>query len=373
MRIAIISTRGIPNNYGGFEQFAEYISVGLVKKGHQVTVYSPSYHQYKEASYNGVNIKHIYSPEPWMGGAIGSFFYDYLSLKDALLKEPFDIIYDCGYSSIIPAYIRFAVSTLKKPVIVTNMDGLEYKRTKFNHLVRSFILWEERQAAKLSHAMIADNVGIMDYLEDKYKKKSEFIPYGANIPITFNSPCLKQYLINPNKYYLLIARMEPENNIEMIIKGYLESSNSKPLVIVGNTNTKYGERIKNKYNNIEQIRFLGGIYNTEILDSLRHYSKIYFHGHSVGGTNPSLLEAMAAQCLIAAHENSFNRTTLSNNALFFSSSAELAEIINLDNSKLCEYKQEFVPKNLHSIRNTYNWQNIVDQHEIFFKSLLERT
>lgn len=99
MRIAFISTRGIPNDYGGFEQFAEYISVGLANRGHEVTVYSPHFHPYKENSYKGVRIKHIYSPETWMGSSVGSFFYDFASLRDALKRERFDIIYEAGYTS----------------------------------------------------------------------------------------------------------------------------------------------------------------------------------------------------------------------------------------------------------------------------------
>jgi len=372
MKIAIISTRGIPNNYGGFEQFAEFISVGLVRKGHQVTVYSPSYHQYKEGSFRGVRIKHIYSPEPWMGGAIGSFFYDFLSLKDALKNKTFDIIYDCGYTSIIPAYILLAISKIKKPIIITNMDGLEYKRTKFNRLVQSFIFWEEKQAVKLSHAMIADNMGIKEYIKFKYKRDSEFIPYGANVPNNFTHTCLELFGIKPDKYYLLIARMEPENNIEMIIAGYEQFFDDKPLVIVGNTNTKFGKKMKRKYSKLKQIRFVGGIYNVETLNALRHYSSVYFHGHSVGGTNPSLLEAMAAKCLIAAHDNGFNRSTLCDNALFFSNATDVTNIIRLSVSELGEYKQKFVPPNLHNINTIYTWDNIVDKHEMFFKNIMQR-
>ena len=112
MRIAFISTRGIPNDYGGFEQFAEYISVGLANRGHEVTVYSPHFHPYKENSYKGVRIKHIYSPETWMGSSVGSFFYDFASLRDALKRERFDIIYEAGYTSIVPAYIWFNVNPI---------------------------------------------------------------------------------------------------------------------------------------------------------------------------------------------------------------------------------------------------------------------
>lgn len=115
MKIAFISTRGIPNNYGGFEQFAEYISVGLAKRGHEVTVYSPHFHPYKEKTYKGVRIKHIYSPETWMGSSLGSFFYDFASLRDALKRDNFDIIYEAGYTSIVPAYIWFDVKNINIP------------------------------------------------------------------------------------------------------------------------------------------------------------------------------------------------------------------------------------------------------------------
>jgi hypothetical protein len=118
MKIAFVSTRGVPNNYGGFEQFAEYISVGLVERGHEVVVYSPHFHPYKEPTYKGVRLKHLYSPEEWMGGSVGSFFYDFVSFKDALKNEKFDIIYVAGLTSIIPAYIWYNIKRLKSPVVV---------------------------------------------------------------------------------------------------------------------------------------------------------------------------------------------------------------------------------------------------------------
>lgn len=232
MKIAFVSTRGIPNNYGGFEQFAEYISVGLVERGHEVTVYSPHYHPYRGNEYKGVRIKHIYSPEQWMGGSIGSFFYDYSCLKDALRREDFDIIYEAGYTSIVPAYIRFNVKAIKKPVFTTNMDGLEYKRTKFNPLVRKFVFWEEKMAVKHSHYLIADNMGIHDYYQEKYGKESTFLAYGADIHDDWDESLLQEYGLRANQYYLVVARLEPENNLVMAIEGYLKSNENgkRPLV-----------------------------------------------------------------------------------------------------------------------------------------------
>ena len=291
MKIAFISTRGIPNNYGGFEQFAEYISVGLAKRGHEVTVYSPHFHPYKEDNYKGVRIKHIYSPETWMGSSVGSFFYDFASLKDALKKGDFDIIYEAGYTSIIPAYIWFNVKKRKRPIFTTNMDGLENKRSKFSPMVRRFLDWEEKMAVKYSHYLIADNMGIHDYYKEKYGKESKFLAYGADIHDNFNTEYLKEFGLKPEEYYILIARLEPENNITMAIEGYLHSRENgrRPLIIVGKTNTPHGKELVEKYGKEKNVRFVGGIYDFKKLDSVRHFSLAYFHGHSVGGTNPSLL------------------------------------------------------------------------------------
>ncbi len=370
MKIAFVSTRGIPNNYGGFEQFAEYISVGLVARGHDVTVYSPHFHPYKESSYKGVKIKHIYSPEKWMGSSVGSFFYDFSSLRDALKNENFDIIYEAGYTSIIPAYIWFNIKNRKNPIVVTNMDGLEYKRSKFNPLVQKFIFWEEKMAVKHSHYLIADNMGIHDYYKEKYRRDSKFLAYGADIHTDFNVDTLSEYDVTADNYYILIARLEPENNIEMAIQGYLKSNENgkKPLLIIGNTTTPHGKYLSGKYGHIDSVRFLGGIYNFKVLDDLRHFSSAYFHGHSVGGTNPSLLEAMAAGCFILANDNIFNRSVLKNNAIYYNSPDEVTRILN--DEKCFSDKEALIANNIQRISTDYSWERLVDQHEEYFKELL---
>lgn len=374
MKIAFVSVRGIPNNYGGFEQFAEYISVGLVKRGHEVTVYSPSYHPYKDDEYKGVKIKHIYSPETWMGGSIGSFFYDFMSLKDALKRENFDIIYEAGYTSIIPAFIWFDVKNVTKSIVVTNMDGLEYKRTKFNKWVRKFVFWEERMAVKHSHYLIADNMGIHDYYKEKYGKDSKFLAYGADIHDDYNVEHLKEYGLKPEEYYILVARLEPENNIVMAIEGYLHSKENgkRPLIVVGKTNTPHGKELVAKYGKEKGVKFVGGIYDFNKLNSIRHFSKAYFHGHSVGGTNPSLLEAMASECFILAHDNIFNRAVLKDNSLYYPNAEKVTEMLN-DIENICTlHKKNFTDGNVEEIKNEYSWEHLVDQHEEYFKWLLEQ-
>ena len=374
MKIAFISTRGIPNNYGGFEQFAEYISVGLAQRGHEVVVYSPKFHPYQEDTYKGVRLKHIYSPETWMGSSVGSFFYDFASLCDALKKEDFDIIYEAGYTSIIPAYIWFNVRKRKRPIFTTNMDGLENKRSKFSPMVRRFLDWEEKMAVKYSHYLIADNMGIHDYYKEKYDKESKFLAYGADIHDVFYADYLKEFGVQPEEYYILIARLEPENNIVMAIEGYLHSKENgrRPLIVVGKTNTPHGKELVEKYGNEKNVRFVGGIYDFKKLDSVRHFSKAYFHGHSVGGTNPSLLEAMAAGCFIFAHDNIFNRAVLEENAFYYPSADKVAEYLNRIDTMAEESKIQYTANNIEVIRNEYSWEHLVDEHEKYFQWLLEQ-
>ena len=374
MKIAFISTRGIPNNYGGFEQFAEYISVGLVRRGHEVVVYSPHFHPYREPDYKGVRIKHIYSPEKWMGSSVGSFFYDFLSLRDALKKEKFDIIYEAGYTSIVPAYIWFNVKRIKYPLFTTNMDGLEYKRTKFNKWVQNFVFWEERMAVKHSHYLIADNMGIHDYYKEKYGKESKFLAYGADVHEDYDVDVLKEYGLEAGGYFIVVARLEPENNLFMAIEGYLASNQygKRPLVVVGKTNTPYGEHLVERYGRDRNIRFVGGIYDFRKLNSIRHYSYAYFHGHSVGGTNPSLLEAMASGCFILAHDNIFNRAVLGENALYYGSTDAATEMLDGIDQAVSIHKKEYTERNLEVIRRDYSWEKLVDEHEEYFKWMLSQ-
>jgi len=374
MKIAFISTRGIPNNYGGFEQFAEHISVGLAQRGHEVTVYSPHYHPYQEKEYKGVRIKHIYSPESWMGSSLGSFFYDYACLKDALRNEHFDIIYEAGYTTIIPAYIRFNVKAIKSPIFVTNMDGLEYKRAKFNKLVQKFVYWEEQMAVKYSQFLVADNMGIHDYYKEHFGRESKFLAYGANIYDNYSEEFLKEYGLERNQYLLIVARLEPENNLSMAIEGYIASEiyGKIPLVIVGKTNTPYGKYLVNTYSSYEHIRFTSGIYNFDKLNSLRYFSYAYFHGHSVGGTNPSLLEAMASECFILSHDNIFNKTVLGDNAIYYSDKDEVINLLNKLEILIRERKQLYTTNNLEVIRTQYSWEKLVEEHEEYFMSLFSK-
>lgn len=364
MKIAILGTRGIPNQYGGFEQFAQYLSLGLVKLHHQVTVYSPHYHTYKKDNYQGVNIIFKYCPEKQLG-PFAHFIYDFLCLQDALKKD-FDIIYEAGYTS---SAVFYYLLPIKKSILISNMDGLEWKRSKWNALIKLQIKLFERFAIHKSAYLIADNKGIQRYLYNKYKKSSEFISYGANLINTkdLDEKVLEYYQLDKFNYYLIIARIEPENNIDMVLEGYIKSNMKKiTFLVIGNCGTKYGKYLTQKYKKHSTIKFLTAIYNMQHLDTLRYFSKLYFHGHSVGGTNPSLLEAMASQALIAAHDNCFNKSILHKNAFFFKNQEQVMKI--LENTQHEDF-QHFIQENANNITEKYSWQHIVQQYSIFFKAI----
>ncbi len=362
MKIAILGTRGIPNNYGGFEQCAEKLSERWVRKGHSVTVYSPDEHNYKESEWNRVRIKHIFSKESKLG-IFGTFFYDYLCLKDAV-KMDYDIILNLGY---VPSALFFGLKRKTKAKFVTNMDGLEWKRDKWNSFLKRFIKFCEKRALKFSDALVFDNEGIRDYYSKHFNVDGRVIEYGAEV---FDNPdlsVLKKYKVEKYNYFLAIARFEPENNLKTIIDGYLKSKAQEPLLLVGNPNTKFGRFLLKDYGQYPSIRFLGAIYNQDELNTLRMFAKLYFHGHSVGGTNPSLLEAMACGSYIVAHDNVFNRSVLGDNGIYFASCEDLEGIIKSFNE---DKRQEFSERNRKKIAEFYNWDLIGEKYIDIFKQVL---
>ena len=362
MKIAILGTRGIPNHYGGFEQFAEYLSVGLVKRGHDVTVYNSHSHPYQENEYEGVKIKHIYDPENKVGTA-GQFIYDMLCILDTKKKD-YDIILQLGYTS---SAVFFDLHP-KNSIVVTNMDGLEWKRTKYSAKVQKFLQWAESLAAKKSDYMISDSIGIQNYIKNKYAKDTVYIPYGSYVVENYDENVCNEYNVEIYKYDMLIARLEPENSIEVILNGVAKSTVKRKFLVIGKHDTKYGEYLKEKFKGETNIIFVGGVYNQAKLDDLRCFSNIYFHGHTVGGTNPSLLEAMGSKALICANNNEFNSAILGDDALYFNTSDEVAKVIESAKKSDCT---NFIDNNIDKIKNIYEWETIIDEYELFFKNCLE--
>ena len=355
MKVAILGTRGIPNHYGGFEQFAEYLSSGLVELGHEVYVYNSHTHPYQLKLWKGVNIIHKYDPENKIG-TVGQFIYDFNCIRDCRHRN-FDIILQLGYtsSSIWGRWLP------KQAIIITNMDGLEWKRTKYSKPVQRFLKYAEKLGIKYSDFLVADSIGIKRYLKDKYQVQARYIPYGATI---FRHPSMnfiKPYASEPYSYDMLIARLEPENSLDIILEGVSASSTSRIFLVIGNYLSAYGTYLKNKYEG-EKIKFIGTIYDMDILNNLRYYSNLYLHGHTVGGTNPSLLEAMASYALVVAHHNEFNSSILDNDAFYFTDCKQVQLILETvkKNTPKAQLK---INSNIEKVNKLYTWEKIIKDYE----------
>ena len=365
MKIGILGTRGIPNNYGGFEQFAEFFATFLVDKGHEVYVYSSHDHSYQEKTYKGVNIIHCKDPEHKIG-TVGQFIYDLNCIRDSR-KRKFDILLQLGYTSSTVWHRLMP----RKTIVITNMDGLEWKRSKYSKPVQKFLKYAEKLGVKGSDYLVADSKGIQSYLKKTYRADSRFIAYGANVFDDPQESKLDAYSLEPGKYNMLIARMEPENNIETILDGVAMSDSSDLMLVVGKYEaTEFGKRMKEKFESYSNIRFLGGIYDLDMLNNLRHYSKLYFHGHSVGGTNPSLLEAMASSTLIIANDNEFNKAILEEDAFYFKNPRDVCDHLNTISSK--QAFQNKIDNNLSKIENLYSWERINQAYLDFFEEVYEQ-
>lgn len=360
MKIGIIGTRGIPNQYGGFEQFAEHFSTRMCEKGHDVYVYTSHNHPHKSSFYKNVRLIKCFDPERYLG-TIGQFIYDFNCIKDSR-KHNFDIILQLGYtSSTIWSWLY-----PKSAALVTNMDGLEWSRAKYNKLTQRFLRYAEKWGVKYSQYLIADSKGIQEYLQKKYEVHAELVPYGAGLydDIDTDTGILEQYGIAPQGYDLVIARFEPENNVEMVLKAYAQLEKYK-LVLIGNyMRSAFGRRLYAEYGNCTNIKFLGSIFDTAQLNVLRFYSRIYVHGHTVGGTNPSLLEAMGCNTLICAHNNLFNKYVLEDDAFYFRNQDELMAVVTaaINATETDKWKGN----NKKKVVEKYNWDIITQTFETFF-------
>ncbi len=365
LKIGIIGCRGIPNNYGGFEQFAEYLSVGLAGNGHDVTVYNSHKHPFREHIWQGVHIIKRYDPE-YLIGTAGQFMYDFNCIIHARTQK-FDLILILGYTSSAVWYPFFP----KDCLVFMNMDGLEWKRTKYSRLVQQFLLYAEKLAVKHADQCIADSIAIKEYLDTKYGINAHFISYGAEIHAAPDVSLISSFGVMSQEYLLLIARMEPENNIESILEGFRISGTPRILLVIGNTQNKFGSKMVAKYASVVNIHFVGSVYEMATLNALRYHCFLYFHGHSVGGTNPSLLEAMASEALICAHHNQFNQSILGTDAFYFKDHVQVSKVIHDANDS--KERMSWILNNKEKIKKNHSWETIISSYENKFVETLTKT
>jgi glycosyltransferase involved in cell wall biosynthesis len=353
MRLAILGTRGIPARYGGFETFAEQLAVRLVERGHEVTVFCEAA-QGGEETYKGVTLRHLKTRNL---GPLTTLFFDAESLWQA--RSRFDVVYMLGYGSSMFCWLPRFWNT---PVWI-NMDGLEWKRAKWSPIARWYLHSAEAIATRIPDRIITDASAIKANLESRYLRlpTCDVIPYGCEIISNACAEELKSFGLIPGAYYLVVCRFEPENHVREIAEGFLGSSTNARLVLVGDHNGKstYARSLLGYQS--DRILFTGPIYDAPKVQALRFYCRAYLHGHSVGGTNPSLLEAMGCGNVVIAHDNPFNREVLGDSALFFSTSKMVSarvEAVDSDQAELSTMRCGAMNR----AREFYSWESITNQY-----------
>lgn len=361
IRIAILGSRGIPARYGGFETITQELSTDLAKKGFDVYVSceAKNFKKRPYAVYKGVKL--VYFPIINSIRTISEVIYDALSAIWAAFKA--DVIYMLGYASII----ALIVPKLLGKVVAVNVDGLEWKRRKFNRVVKFLLKCFEKLTVKIADYIIVDSYSIGSYYKKNYGISSIYIPNGIREVKPYSWEIIKKYGLERNGYYLVVARLEPENNIDLIIKGFKISNSNKKLVIISNLKrTKYCKKLL-KLSRDKRILFLGAIYDRRLLMTLRRNCYAYIHGHEVGGTNPSLVEALSCGNAVLALNVAFNKEVAGRAALYFKKDPT-------DLKKRIEYLEKNVSK-LNAMREMayeiykkrYTVKNMVETFESFIR------
>jgi len=317
--IAIVGVRGIPNNYGGFETLAEYLAAYL-SVDIKVTVYCSSVDMPdKLKQYKGASLQYI----PVSSHGFWGIIYDSLALWDAVKKNDKVLLLGFGCGFMVPL-----LGSAKKKLIV-NIGGLDWKREKWGRLAKKVIKQAEIFLMKNCDRIIADNKGIQEYIQEVYKRDSDLIFYGGDqaVKVAITEKWSTKYSFLQGKYGFSVARIQPDNNIEMILKA-MAAQNTLPFVFVGNwNNSAFGQKMKLEYGQLAHLQLLDAIYDREELDVLRSNCTLYIHGHSAGGTNPSLVEAMYLGLPVLAFNSIYNRYTTEDKAVFFSNENELENLI----------------------------------------------
>lgn len=310
--IRILGTRGIPANHGGFETFAERLSLHLVESGWNVSVYCQldNGQRIKIDHWNGVERIHI---PVRRSGALGTIEFDLKSTLHTLRHN--NLVLTLGYNTAIFCLLY----RLKGITNLINMDGIEWRRSKWRKYEQAWLYLNERLGCWLGNHLIADHPEIKLHLTTRVPaEKITMIPYGADKVTEANNNLLLRFGLEPRRYALVIARPEPENSILEIVRAYSSKPRGYSLVVLGAyqpSDNSYHRKVMDAAS--KEVLFIGPVYDKNIVEALRYYCRLYVHGHTVGGTNPSLVEALGAGSPVMAHDNPFNRWVSGPGAKYF--------------------------------------------------------
>jgi glycosyltransferase involved in cell wall biosynthesis len=366
VHVAILGTRGIPLGYSGYETLASELSLYLVEHGHRVTVYAHrSMFRSRPKYYHGARI--LYFPG-LRGKNTAQFSHSLLTTLDVIFRRP-DVAFFCNVAN---GPFGFLVRLARIPCVI-NVDGLEWRRPKWGRLAQQWFRFGARCASRLFHRVVTDATGMQEIYLREFHCPSTLIAYGANLVIPRNPSLLERFSLTSRGFFLVVCRLVPDNNVDLIVRAYKQSGSKKKLLVVG------GTVYKNEYQENLQLLagsgvvFCGYIHDQDLLNELYCHAYACIHGHEFGGTNPSLLRALGAGCCVLALDTVFNREVLVDGqyGLLFKKDegalAGLMQAVEADETRMRALRKMGPER----IRQNYTWDKICGQYMEVFISLVE--
>lgn len=358
MQIAMLGTRGVPAAYGGFETAVEEIGRRLVARGHSVRVYC-RHGDSAVTTYLGMSLVHLPAVRR---RSLDTLSHSAMSVAH-LLWHPVDaaFVFNVANSPIVPLLL------LRSIPYAINVDGVEWKRSKWGSVAKNYYKLTERLAVRSGRPLIADSQGIADYYSDRFNRSTEVIAYGAPPRLALPSDSLERCGLKRGNYLLVVARLERENNVHLIINGFRQSRSALPLIIVGDA--PYADAYRQELQELAgdaDVRFIGRVDDQSSLDQLYFHAAAYLHGHSVGGTNPSLLRALGCGTRSIVHRNTFNVDVAGSAALTFDCSKDVSAAIQRVEKVGPNNDRDAIRQR---VTELYNWDSITDSYERLAQSM----
>lgn len=353
--VALLGSRGIPARYGGFETFAAELGPRLVERGFEVTVFCERVRGAHPSTYRGVRLEYVAARGP---GPVASLSYDLRCLWRA--RRRFDLVYMLGYGSSFACGLPRLFGT---PVWI-NMDGLEWRRSKWGPGARRWLRIMEGCACRSADRLVFDNGALAEDVLRRHRPRAEstVLAYGSPVVTGADVAPLERLGLEPDGYDLAVCRAEPENHLLELVRAHRVADLARPLVVVANSdrNTSYCAALRELES--DDLRLLGTVYDAQVLSALRVHAHFTLHGHSVGGTNPSLLEAMGCGAVVLAHDNPFNREVLVDAGRYFASEKDCArqlhELERVGAASLADLRS----RARRHVRERYGWEDLADRY-----------
>jgi glycosyltransferase involved in cell wall biosynthesis len=366
MKVALLGTRGVPAQYGGFETAVEEIGTRLAERGYEVTVYCRNPGQ-TLTEYQGMRLVNVPAVKHRMTETLS---HTALSTAHAIIKDKPEVVLMMNAGN---APLLKPLSLAGIPAAI-HLDGLESRREKWRGMGARYYRWAERAAVKWGDVVIADAQAIADHVQRQYGRDCTVIPYGAAV-IDPGSHRLRELALTPGTYHLIVARLEPENHVLDAVHAYRNSTESRSLIVVGSAPYAqwYIDKVRSAAGSDPRIQFTGSIYDAELLDQLYANCCTYIHGHSVGGTNPSLLRAMGAGAPVLAYDVEFNREVTAEQAFFWADAHALTEILDEVSAGVFDERlRELGELGKARVRDAYQWEAVTDSYEQVISELAKQ-